>query len=85
MLGSGSSLISKTLKSEILREEALELALEGFLPFTERGEAPKEEKRSLFRVSAFNKRHLSVPISAPKSRPPRQRHLWNCNVYFQTQ
>ena len=46
---SGSSLIGKSLKTEILREEALELALEGFLPFTERGEAPKEEKRSLFR------------------------------------
>jgi molecular chaperone DnaK (HSP70) len=49
VLGSGSSLIGKTLKTEITREEALELALEGFLPFTERGEAPKEEKRSLFR------------------------------------
>jgi molecular chaperone DnaK (HSP70) len=49
VLGSGSSLIGKSLKTEILREEALELALEGFLPFTERGEAPKEEKRSLFR------------------------------------
>ncbi len=49
VLGTGSSLIGKSLKSEILREEALELALEGFLPFTERGEAPKEEKRSLFR------------------------------------
>src|SRR5579871_4357663 len=49
VLGSGSSLIGKTLKSEILREEALELALEGFLPVTERGEAPKDEKRSLFR------------------------------------
>jgi len=49
VLGSGSSLIGKTLKSEILREEALELALEGFLPFTERGEGPKDEKRSLFR------------------------------------
>src|SRR5437660_10355202 len=49
VLGSGSSLIGKALKTEILREEALELALEGFLPFTERGEAPKEEKRSLFR------------------------------------
>src|SRR5271170_5559918 len=47
--GTGSSLIGKSLKTEILREEALELALEGFLPFTERGEAPKEEKRSLFR------------------------------------
>src|ERR1700726_339243 len=49
LLGTGSALIGKSLKSEILREEALELALEGFLPFTERGEAPKEEKRSLFR------------------------------------
>ncbi len=49
VLGSGSALIGKSLKSEILREEALELALEGFLPYTARGEAPKDEKRSLFR------------------------------------
>jgi molecular chaperone DnaK (HSP70) len=49
VLGSGSALIGKTLKTEILREEALELALEGFLPFTQRGELPKDEKRSLFR------------------------------------
>ncbi len=49
VLGAGSALIGKSLRSEITREEALELALEGFLPFTARGEAPKEEKRSLFR------------------------------------
>jgi molecular chaperone DnaK (HSP70) len=49
VLGSGTALVGKALKTEILREEALELALEGFLPFTERGEMPKEEKRSLFR------------------------------------
>lgn len=49
VLGSGSSLIGRSLKTEILREEALELAVEGFLPFTERGEGPKDEKRSLFR------------------------------------
>jgi molecular chaperone DnaK (HSP70) len=49
VLGTGSALIGKSLKSEIRREEALELALEGFLPFTQRGEAPKDEKRSLFR------------------------------------
>src|SRR5882724_26800 len=49
VLGGGSSLIGKALKTEILREEALELALEGFLPVTERGDPPKEEKRSLFR------------------------------------
>ena len=49
VLGSGSSLIGKSLKTEITREEVLELALEGFLPFSQRGELPKEEKRSLFR------------------------------------
>src|SRR5579871_24765 len=49
VLGSGSALIGKALKTEVLREEALELALDGFLPITARGEAPKEEKRSLFR------------------------------------
>jgi hypothetical protein len=49
VLGSGSSLIGKIAEDRDLREEALELALEGFLPFTARGEAPKEEKRSLFR------------------------------------
>jgi molecular chaperone DnaK (HSP70) len=49
VLGSGTSVIGKTLKTEILREEALELALDGFLPFSQRGEVPKEEKRSLFR------------------------------------
>ncbi len=49
LLGTGSSLIGKSLKSEIRREEALELAFEGFLPFSARGEKPREEKRSLFR------------------------------------
>src|SRR6202162_3058419 len=48
VLGSGSSLIGKSLKTEITREECLELALEGFLPFSQRGEGPKDEKRSLF-------------------------------------
>ncbi len=49
VLGGGSALIGKALKTEVLREEALELALDGFLPITERGDLPKEEKRSLFR------------------------------------
>src|SRR5438067_487878 len=49
VLGAGASLIGGLLKSEILREEALELTLEGFLPISERGDPPKEEKRSLFR------------------------------------
>ncbi|HXF28072.1 MAG TPA: Hsp70 family protein [Bryobacteraceae bacterium] len=49
VLGAGSSLIGGTLKTEILREEALELTLEGFLPFCGLDEKPKEDKRSLFR------------------------------------
>ncbi len=49
VLGTGSSLIGKALKTEVLREEVLELALDGFLPITPRGEMPKDEKRSLFR------------------------------------
>src|SRR5712692_7667684 len=49
VLGGGASLIGGSLKSEILRAEALELALDGFLPLTERGDPPKDEKRSLFR------------------------------------
>jgi len=75
VLGSGSSLIGKSLRSEIRREEALELALEGFLPFTERGEAPQEDARSLFRElglpyvsDAAITRHLNAflePLGAP--------------------
>lgn len=49
VLGGGASLIGGSLKAEITREEALELTLEGFLPFCGIGDQPKEEKRSLFR------------------------------------
>src|SRR5579871_2649451 len=49
VLGSGAALIGGTLKTEILREEALELTLDGFLPFCDLHDKPKEEKRSLFR------------------------------------
>jgi len=49
VLGAGSALVGGTLKTEILREEALELCLEGFLPFCDKSERPQEEKRSLFR------------------------------------
>src|SRR6201993_348609 len=71
VLGTGSALIGKSLKTEILREEALELALEGFLPFSERGEGPKEEKRSLFR-------ELGLPYV---SDPAVTRHL---NAFLET-
>ena len=49
MLGGGSSLVGGTLKTEILREEVLELALDGFLPVCGVDDKPQEEKRSLFR------------------------------------
>ncbi|MDP9169479.1 MAG: hsp70 family protein, partial [Acidobacteriota bacterium] len=63
--GAGSSLIGGALKTEITRAEALELALEGFLPITPRGEKPKEDKRSLFR-------ELGLPYV---SDPAISRHL----------
>jgi molecular chaperone DnaK (HSP70) len=65
VLGAGSSIIGGTLKTEITREEALELTLEGFLPITPLGEKPKEEKRSLFR-------ELGLPYVAD---PAISRHL----------
>jgi len=49
VLGAGSSLVGGTLKTEITREEALELALEGFLPFCELAERPSMDKKSVFR------------------------------------
>src|SRR5579862_3431721 len=49
VLGAGSSLVGGTLKTEILRDEVLELALDGFLPGCERTDKPKEEEKSLFR------------------------------------
>jgi len=49
VLGGGSSLVGGTLKTEILREEVLELALDGFLPKCELADRPKEEERSPFR------------------------------------
>lgn len=65
VLGGGASIIGGALKTEITREEALELTLEGFLPLTGRGEQPKEEKRSLFR-------ELGLPYV---SDPAISRHL----------
>jgi len=65
VLGAGSSLIGGALKTQITRAEALELALDGFLPLTPAGEKPKEEKRSLFR-------ELGLPYV---SDPAISRHL----------
>jgi hypothetical protein len=49
VLGGGSSLVGGTLKTEILREEVLELALDGFLPECELDDQPKEDERSPYR------------------------------------
>ncbi|MBA3976202.1 MAG: molecular chaperone DnaK [Candidatus Solibacter sp.] len=53
ILGAGSSLIGGTLKTSILRAEALELALEGFLPACGLHEKPADEDRSLFRETGL--------------------------------
>ena len=49
VLGGGSSLIGGTLRTEITRPEALELALDGFLPFCEATDRPSHEEMSPFR------------------------------------
>jgi len=49
VLGAGAALVGGTLKTEILREEVLELALDGFLPQCELSELPNEEEKSPFR------------------------------------
>ncbi len=77
VLGAGSSLVGGTLKTEITREEALELTLEGFLPFCGIDEKPTEEKRSLFRELGLPyvsdpavTRHLAAFLSANEDAKP---------------
>lgn len=77
VLGAGSSLIGGTLKTEITREEALELTLEGFLPFCDLHDKPTEEKRSVFRELGLPyvsdpavTRHLAAFLSANEDAKP---------------
>jgi molecular chaperone DnaK (HSP70) len=77
VLGAGSSLVGGTLKTEITREEALELTLEGFLPFCGINDKPTEEKRSLFRELGLPyvsdpavTRHLAAFLSANEEARP---------------
>src|SRR5579863_50190 len=77
VLGGGSSLVGGTLKTEITREEALELTLEGFLPFCDIHDKPTEEKRSLFRELGLPyvsdpavTRHLAAFLSANEDAKP---------------
>jgi molecular chaperone DnaK (HSP70) len=65
VLGSGSTMIGQALSCELLRDEILHLALDGFLPCTERGEAPLSQRRGLFR-------ELGLPY---ESDPAITRHL----------
>jgi hypothetical protein len=76
VLGAGSSLIGGTLRAEILREEALELALDGFLPFCAPQERPREEDRSLFQEAGLPyvsdpavTRHLAAFLAGANARP----------------
>jgi len=77
VLGAGSSLVGGTLKTEITREEALELTLEGFLPFCDINAKPAEEKRSLFRELGLPyvsdpavTKHLAAFLSANEDAKP---------------
>src|SRR5271166_3747026 len=77
VLGAGSSLVGGTLKSEITREEALELTLEGFLPFCNLDDKPADEKRSLFRELGLPyvsdpavTRHLAAFLSSNENSRP---------------
>ncbi len=49
VLGGGSSLIGGTLRTEITRDEVLEIALDGFLPGCELTDRPQEEENSPYR------------------------------------
>ncbi|HYP09359.1 MAG TPA: Hsp70 family protein, partial [Bryobacteraceae bacterium] len=76
VLGAGTGLIGGTLRTEITRDEVLELAVEGFLPFCSLDEKPKEEKRSVFRELGLPyvsdpavTRHLAAFLSTTDARP----------------
>ncbi len=65
VLGGGSSLVGGTLRTEVTREEILEIALDGFLPMCELSDRPQEEANSPFR-------ELGLPLV---SDPAVTRHL----------
>jgi hypothetical protein len=77
VLGGGSSLVGGTLKTEILREEVLELALDGFLPACELTDKPQEDSSSPYREAGLPlvadpavTRHLAAFLeSAGNTRP----------------
>jgi hypothetical protein len=77
VLGSGSALIGGAKKTSILREEALELAMEGFVPFCRLDEKPQEDAQSLFREGGLPyvsdpavTRHLAQFLTSAQSPAP---------------
>ncbi len=77
VLGAGVALIGGAKKTEIRREEVLELALDGFLPFCNLTDQPKEEKRSLFRELGLPyvsdpavTRHLAAFVNSAAEQAP---------------
>lgn len=77
VLGAGSSLVGGTMKTLLAREEALELALEGFLPHCGLKERPQEDKKSVFRELGLPyvsdpaiTRHLAEFLNASQSPAP---------------
>lgn len=77
VLGAGASLVGGTLKTTILREEALELALEGFIPFCALHDKPQEDQKSLFRELGLPyvsdpavTRHLAAFLENSQAPPP---------------
>jgi len=75
--GAGTALVGGSRKTEILREEALELALEGFLPFCRLWERPKQERHSLFQETGLPyvsdpaiTRHLAAFLSDSAEQAP---------------
>jgi hypothetical protein len=65
LLGAGTGLVGGTLRTELTRDEALAVSLEGFLPFCALADKPKEDRKSLFR-------ELGLPYVAD---PAITRHL----------
>lgn len=77
VLGGGASIVGGTLKAPVLREEALELALEGFLPVCPLSDKPREDKKSLFRELGLPyvsdpavTRHLAAFLTSSQSPAP---------------
>jgi molecular chaperone DnaK (HSP70) len=78
VVGGGTALVGGARKTEILREEVLELTLEGFLPFCNLSDPPKEEKRSLFRELGLPyvsdpavTRHLAAFLTGAAEQAPK--------------